>query len=447
MTTSTIPTNARSWQGALTKALIIENPDPSLDEALLKLGIEPHRLPEPPDEDELVRILAEGQHHLIYKRSQVEINERVVLASPNLAAVMLCCIGDDSVDKAACAKHGVMVMNDPVSNGRSVAELVIGEVISLSRRLFDSAAEMGKSLWRKNNSGRYEVKGKRLGILGLGRIGRQVAQLADAFGMEVFFFDVSDMAREIGVTLGWRACASVNELFQISDVISVHVSAEDPRGRPNVNIIQEEHFQMFAQKAYKGPRLFINLARGFVIDPMVLRNAAKQGLITAAMTDVFPEEPSRAAPEAWANPYEGVSNIFATPHIGAATQEAQPRIARYVAHTTQMFSQLGVFRDCVFRPNVSIDIDQSISDHLLVVIHADVRGSRKAVSDAIFQSGANNLQSFHQDFPGYGIAYEVAALDRTLSPDQLQYLVTHTTELTGDPTAIRWLRTIDRPKP
>lgn len=107
----------RRWQGPLKKALIIENPDPTLDDALRALGIEPQRLNEPPDEDDLVRILSEGQHNLIYKRSQVEISERVVLASPNLAAVMLCCIGDDSVDKTACAKHGVMVMNDPVSNG------------------------------------------------------------------------------------------------------------------------------------------------------------------------------------------------------------------------------------------------------------------------------------------------------------------------------------------
>lgn len=435
----------RRWQGPLKKALIIENPDPTLDDALRALGIEPQRLNEPPDEDDLVRILSEGQHNLIYKRSQVEISERVVLASPNLAAVMLCCIGDDSVDKTACAKHGVMVMNDPVSNGRSVAELVIGEILALSRRLFDSAAEMSKSLWRKNNSGRYEVKGKKIGILGLGRIGRQVAQLSEVFGMEVYFFDLSDMAREIGTTLGWKPCNSVNELFQVADIISVHVSAEDPRGRQNVNIITDEHFAAFAQKANKGgPRIFLNLARGFIVDPEVLKRAAKQKLLTAAMTDVFPEEPSRAAPDAWVNPYEGFVNIFATPHIGAATQEAQPRIARYVAHTTQMFSDYGIFRDCVFRPNVSIDLDKSIANHLLVVVHADVRGSRKAVSDAIFQAGANNLQSFHQDFPGFGFAYEVAALDRTLSSDQLEYLIRHATEITGDPSVIRWIRTIDR---
>ncbi len=109
----------RQWSGQLSRALVLENPDPSLDALLGAMGIEVERIPDAPNEDELVAILERGQHQLIYKRSRVQITERVIQASPDLAAVMLCCIGDDSVDKAACAREGVIVTNDPVSNGRS----------------------------------------------------------------------------------------------------------------------------------------------------------------------------------------------------------------------------------------------------------------------------------------------------------------------------------------
>ena len=132
----------RRCNGPFTKALVIEHPDPSLDGYLEAMGISVERLPEVPDEDELVRVLQQGQHQLIFKRSRVPITERVVTASAQLAGVMLCCIGHDSVDKQACARHGVLVTHDPVSNGRSVAAMVIGELIVLSRRIFDSVIEM-----------------------------------------------------------------------------------------------------------------------------------------------------------------------------------------------------------------------------------------------------------------------------------------------------------------
>ena len=336
--------HTRRLNGHFKKALILENPDPSLDGMLRRLGIEPERLQDPPDEDGLVEILKRGQHHLIYKRSRVEITDRVLKASPNLAAVMLCCIGDDSVDKVAAAGQGVMVMNDPVSNGRSVAELVVGETINLSRRLFDSCTEMDQSVWRKNSHRRYEIRGKKLGILGLGRVGRQSAQLAELMGMEIYFFDTSDMACEVGQTLGWNMCGSIEELFQVSDVVSVHVSAEDVHGNINTNILTYEHFKAMNDKDYESPRLFLNLARGIILDPEALKRAVNEKHINGAITDVFPEEPSRANPEAWVNPFADTPNIFATPHIGAATREAQPRIARYVARTTQKFSCYGMTR-------------------------------------------------------------------------------------------------------
>ena len=432
----------RQWSGRLARALVLENPDPGLDALLAGMGIEVERVADAPTEDELVAILARGQHQLIYKRSRVQITERVVQASSNLAAVMLCCIGDDSVDKAACARAGVIVTNDPVSNGRSVAELVIGELVACSRRLFDSVMEMSTSVWRKDNRARYELMGKRLGIIGLGNIGRQVAQLASSFGMEVHFFDTAIVPREVGLAMGWQAAGSLSDLFKVSDFVTVHVSAADVHGRSNAGLIDAATLAAFADKDYESPRVFLNLARGHVVSPPDLREAVEAGHVGYAITDVFPDEPRSTGDRAWTNPYEGEPRVFATPHIGAATREAQPRIARYVSRTTQLFSHYGMIRNCVFQPRASIEFEIDYASSMLAVVHVDKRGTKKAVDDAIFNAGANNLRSAHIDFPVVGIAYDLSALDRELTPAQTAALADEACQLTGDDTAIRWVRTI-----
>jgi len=433
----------RLWTGPFTKALILESPSTILDENLRKMGIEPHRIDHAPDEDELVALLQAGKHQLIFKRSRVLITERVVASSPSLAAVMLCCIGDDSVDKDACARHGVIVTNDPVSNGRSVAELVIGEIISLSRRIFDSVLEMGQSLWRKDNTARYEVLGKRLGIVGLGNIGRQVAQLAVGLGMEVFFYDNAEIPREVGLAMGYKACDSLEQLIETSDFVSVHVSAEDVNGRSNENLFSYEVLKAFAKRPKGNPRIFLNLSRGFLVPPEDLRRAVQEEFISYAITDVFPEEPRSSVDAAWANPYAGEPRIFGTPHIGAATMEAQPRIGRYVSRTAELLHRYGMLRNCVFEPRATVAFEvPPEARHVLAVVHVDKRGTKKAVDDAIFNSGANNLRSAHIDFPKFGIAYDLSALDTQLTPADMAALVTEASELTRDPNAIRAVRTV-----
>jgi D-3-phosphoglycerate dehydrogenase len=430
----------RLWDGRFQKALVLENPDPILDTELKALGIHVERLAHTPDEDELVQILKRGNHNLIYKRSRVEITERVAAASNSLAAVMLCCIGDDSVDKIACANHGVLVLNDPVSNGRSVAEMVIGELIILSRRIFDSVYQMQGSEWQKNNSQRYEVMGKRLGILGLGKIGRQVAQLAEAMGMEILFYDTGTVAQEVGEAMGWKSVESTEELFRASDFVTVHVSATDAKGNLNENLITASALAAMGTRT-SSPRIFLNLARGLVVSPDVLKAAIKAGHINYAITDVFPNEPGSSGAE-WTNPYEGESRIFATPHIGAATQEAQPRIGRYMARTTQLFSEMGMLRNCVFKSRATIQFSEPDARSLLAVVHVDQRGTKKAVDDAIYQAGSNNLRSAHIDFPKVGIAYDLSALDRPLTDEQCAELVNQANSITGTKNAIRWMRQI-----
>ncbi|AWV87849.1 NAD(P)-dependent oxidoreductase [Bradymonas sediminis] len=433
----------RYLNGRFKKALILEGPDPSLDEYLRQQGIEPDRR-ETQDEDEVVAILKEGQHDLIYKRSRFIINERVLQASENLAAIMLCCIGDDSVDKQACAREGVLVMNDPISNGWSVVELVFGEMITMARRIYDSVDLSNRHQWSKDNKHRYELRGKTLAIIGLGNIGKQIAQLANAFHMDVCFYDSNEVAREVGQALGWRSLDSIAQAFRVADIVTVHVSAEDVQGNSNELLLNyEEHFsQMGKDRGEDGPRIFVNASRGFVHDPKDLVRAVEEGAIRFAMVDVFPDEPGTKR-DPWHNPYADSERIYSTPHIGAATEEAQPRIAKHKATTTRMLNCYGTVRDTVFAPGVSIGVEMEKPKVILAVVHSDARGTKKAVDDCIYEAGLSTLQSRHRDFSRYGIAYDVNALDSPLTEEQLHALVAKARQISGDPTAIRSLRVIE----
>lgn len=432
----------RLGKGDFTRALVLESPDPTLDDHLRAIGIEPFRPNFTPNEDELVRLLEAEPYELIYKRSRVEITPRVLAAAPNLFAVMLCCIGDDSVDKQACAERGIVVTNDPISNGRSVVELFVGELICLSRRIFTAAREVDRNEFVKSQSRRFEVRGKKLGVFGLGNIGKQVAQMGELLGMTIVFHDNRDVAREVGETMGWTYVPSIEELFRQSDVVTCHVSAYDYRGNANDNVLRYEHFAAFSDKDYLSPRIFLNLARGNIHTAEDLIRACDEGHIGAAMVDVYPEEP-RQQEDAWVNPYADHKCIFGTPHIGAATLEAQPRIAAHVARTTRMLSRYGRLRNCVFGGKEDIGID-AVDDvrSLITVVHSTERGTKKAVDDAIYNAGASNIMSAHRDFERYGIAYEVVGIDKPLTDTEIQGLIEHASDLTGNPHAIRAIRQI-----
>ena len=351
-----MPMPPRVSHGEFTRALVLENPDPTLDDHLRGIGIEPFRPSSTPNEDELIKLLEADPYELIYKRSRVEITPRVLDAAPNLSAVMLCCIGDDSVDKVACAQRGVLVTNDPVSNGRSVVELFTGEMICMARRVFEADRETNQNQFVKTQAQRFEVRGKTLGVFGLGNIGKQVAQVGELLGMKIAFYDNREVAREVGQTMGWDFAPTLADLFKTSDVVTAHISAFDYRGNSNDGVLKYEHFAAMGEKERPSPRLFLNLARGNILDPKDLTRAVDEGHIGQAMVDVYPEEP-RQKSDPWVNPYAGHPRIFGTPHIGAATLEAQPRIASHVAGTTRLLSRYGRLRNCVFGGKEEVGID------------------------------------------------------------------------------------------
>jgi D-3-phosphoglycerate dehydrogenase len=316
-------------------------------------------------------------------------------------------------------------------------------MICLGRRVFDAYEEMQAHRWVKNNQRRYELRGKTMGIVGLGNIGKQVAQLSDALGMRILFYDSREVAQEVGETLGWELASTIPEVLARSHVVSLHLSASDWRGQSNLGVIDSEALLGFgSQMDQPGPRILINAARGFIFDPVHLVAAVRAGAIEYACVDVFPQEP-RHKDDTWKNPYADVSGIITTPHIGAATQEAQPRIARHVATTTRLFGQQGRVRNCVYSPRFPIGVQEvEGASHVLAVMHSDRRGTKHAIDEAIYDAGVSNLSSSHRDFPQYGVAYDVSAIDNDLTDEQVEGLIRRAVEYTGDETAIRSLRII-----
>jgi D-3-phosphoglycerate dehydrogenase len=434
---------ARIGDGPLTKALVLENPHPSLAGLLEDQGIVVDWRQQVPSEQELQVILAEGGHEILFKRSRVPVTRAVIEAAPALKVVQLCCIGDDSVDKQACADHGVLVFNDPVSNGRSVVELVIGHLISLSRQLYETFDATHQGIWEKTAAERYEIRGKVLGVYGLGRIGRGTARAAEGMGMKILFWDNREVAQEVGQEMGWTLADDPQQLFRRSDAVSMHVSAADTHGVSNEDLLPEVLLSCLgAERPENSPRLFINAARGLLFRPEWLIDAVRNGHVRRAAVDVYPVEPGNNT-AGWDNPYAGEPRIATTPHIGAATQEAQPRIAKRIAQTIRAYSKFGVVRDCVLSPRTNISMaDEMMGKTVLLVVHATTRGTKRALDDAIFAAGADNLRSTHRDFPRWGIAIDVNLLNKPLSKTQLNELVDKLAAETGDPTAVRLVRQV-----
>ncbi len=431
---------ARILMEPLTRGLVVESPHATLDEHLAGYGMQVSRLDEVASMTELIDAIRSMDAQVLFKRSRVPVTRELIDACPNLHAVQLCCIGDDSVDKAAAADHGVMVFNDPFSNARSVVELAMGHLIALCRRLYETNEQAHRSVWSKTSKDRYEVLGKRLGIVGLGNIGRQVAKAAEALGMEVWFYDSRAVAQEVGVEMGWQAAESLESLFRGSDMVSVHTSARDAWGNDNALMLDTVLCFLGADRPATSPRIFLNLARGNLLSSEALADAVSAQQIRRAAIDVYQEEPRPGG--TWSNPYRDLPVVVCTPHIGAATQEAQPRIARRVARTIGRFSRFGTLRDCVYSPRAQLAVPRPLPGHaVLAVVHSTSRGTKKAVADAIYEAQASTLGSAQQDFPN-GLAYDLSVLDRPLPEAELHALVEQAKNLAGDDTAVRAVRQV-----
>ncbi len=278
--------------------------------------------------------------HILGIRSRTHITQEVLEAADRLIAIGCFSVGTNQVELDPCRAHGIPVFNAPFSNTRSVAELVIGEIVMLLRRVItrSNAAHEGK--WDKSAANSHEVRGKTLGIVGYGNIGSQLSYLAEAMGMRVLYYDHTDKLRH-GNT---EATGSLHDLLAQSDVVTLHV----PETPSTQNMMGRAEFEAMKDGAY-----FINNARGTVVDLDALADVLKSGKLRGAAVDVFPVEPGSNA-ERFVTPLQGLDNVILTPHIGGSTEEAQERIGAEVARKLVDYSDNGSTMGAVNFPQVQL---------------------------------------------------------------------------------------------
>lgn len=330
-------------------------------------------------EDELIGLA--GDAHLIGIRSKTQLTERFFDATRRLWAVGCFCIGTNQVDLAAAAERGVAVFNAPFSNTRSVAELVIAEIIALHRRLCDRSHEMHRGLWNKSASGAHEIRARTLGIIGYGRIGSQVSVLAEAMGMKVVYFDITGT-----LPLGnAQSRDSLEAVLAEADCVTLHVPADDSTHQ----LIGE------AELACMKPGAFLlNNARGTVVDLKALRAAIEDGQIGGAAVDVFPEEPASREAE-HATELAGLPNVILTPHVGGSTVEAQQNIAEEVGAKLVKLMNNGSTATAVNVP--AVELPQLHPDHRRVLhFHRNVPGVLRKLNEVIADTGANVAAQYLQ---------------------------------------------------
>ncbi len=338
------------------------------------------RLTKALDGEELRQAL-EGTH-ILGIRSRTQLTDEVFAAADRLIAVGCFSVGTNQVDLDAAQKRGVPVFNAPFSNTRSVAELVIGEIVMLLRRIIPRSVSAHEGGWDKSADGSFEVRGKTLGIVGYGNIGSQLSNLAEAMGMRVIFFDLTDKLRH-GNT---EPVDTLEELLAQSDIVSMHV----PETPQTANMIGEEQLRMMRKGSF-----LINNSRGTVVDLDALARALKDKHLAGAAVDVFPVEPA-SNKEKFVTPLQGIDNVILTPHVGGSTEEAQERIGSEVAKKLIEYSDIGSTFGAVNFPQVQLPPRPAGTRYIHV--HRNVPGMLNRLNQAFSSRGHNIASQYLQTF-------------------------------------------------
>jgi D-3-phosphoglycerate dehydrogenase / 2-oxoglutarate reductase len=333
--------------------------------------------------------------HFIGVRSRTQITAEVLSHAEKLMAVGCFCIGTNQVDLARSRDLGVPVFNAPHSNTRSVAELVLAEMVMLVRGVTDKNKLCHEGGWDKSAANSFELRGKTLGIIGYGHIGSQLSILAEAFGMRVVYYDVVPK-----LAMGnAKQLDTMKEVFECSDAVSLHV----PAAPDTVNLINADIF-----KYCKKGSIFINASRGNVVDVDVLASYLKSGHLIGAAVDVFPVEPA-SKNDVFQSPLRGLSNVILTPHIGGSTLEAQYNIGREVANKLVQYCDEGSTNGAVNFPDLSLP-RQGDRRHRVLHIHKNQSGVLSTINQVLSEDKVNILGQYLQTIPEVG--YVVIDIDR-----------------------------------
>ncbi len=378
------------------KVLLLENIHPSAHELFRAEGFHLETLPGALGAEELAARIEDV--HLIGIRSKTRITDAALANARRLLAVGCFCIGTNQVDLDGANRRGIPVFNAPFSNTRSVAEMIMAEIIMLARHLGDRSREMHVGAWRKTATDSFEVRGKTLGIIGYGRIGRQVGVIAEGLGLRVIFCDVA--AR---LPMGNNRLMTLDELLAESDYVTLHV----PETAQTRGMISTREIGLMKRGA-----CLLNASRGTVIDIDALAAAVKSGHLGGAAIDVFPEEPETNS-DGFVTPLQNLPNVVMTPHIGGSTAEAQEAIGREVGNTLVKFVNAGVTAGAVNFPNVESLLTPG--KHRILNVHKNVPGVLRDINHIVSDKGANiAAQILATDA---NIGYLVMDIDQAVSLD------------------------------
>lgn len=383
------------------KILLLENVHPFAVKKFREAGFDVETSTQSADEKLLCRKI--GNVSILGIRSKTKLTDKALKHANSLTALGAFCIGTDQIDLEACTRKGVAVFNAPYSSTRSVVELVIGEILLLARDAFGKSQKMHCGVWDKTASGSNEVRGKRLGIVGYGKIGSQLSVLAEAIGMEVYFFDLEEK-----LILGnARKCDSLAQLLKTADIVTLHVD-----GRPeNRNLFGHREFRRM-----KPGTIFLNASRGFVVDENALAGNLKSGHVRAAAIDVFLREP-RGNQEKFTSPLQGMGQVILTPHIAGSTEEAQKAIGIFVMERIVEYMNSGSTLYSVNFPNVQLP--KISNTHRLIHIHENIPGMLAQINKVFALHRANILGQYLKttDTIGYAITDISTTYNRAILED------------------------------
>lgn len=336
------------------------------------------------DGQELIDAIKDA--HFVGIRSRTFITDEVLQQAQKLVAIGCYCIGTNQVDLDAAKRRGIPVFNAPFSNTRSVAELVLGEIIVLMRQVPKANAEVHRGIWNKSAAGSNEVRGKKLGIIGYGHIGSQLSIIAESIGMQVYFYDIENK-----LPLGnAQQVASLEELLSTCDAISLHV----PENASTKNLIDAKRLAQMKEGA-----VLVNAARGTVVDIDALVEVLKTDKLRGAALDVFPEEPASAS-DPFESPLCEFDNVILTPHIGGSTSEAQENIGTEVSSKFVKYSDNGSTLSAVNFPEVSLPEHKGTKR--LLHIHENRPGILNQLNKVFVDANVNIAAEYLQTDPTIG---------------------------------------------
>lgn len=351
--------------------LLLENVHKYAVELMREEGFNVEVYPAGLDEDELAEKIENVS--VLGIRSKTQVTKKVLDNARRLISIGAFCIGTNQIDLKSATKKGVAVFNAPFSNTRSVVELSIASMILLMRNLTDKISNMHQGVWDKSAAKSFEIRGKKLGIIGYGNIGTQLSVLAESLGMEVYYYDVEER-----LALGnAKKCNSLATLLKVADVISLHVD-----GRPqNKDLIGGQEFEVMRDGV-----IFLNMSRGHVVNIDDLKAAIEKGKVRGAAVDVFPEEP-KSNDEPFESPLIGLPNVILTPHIGGSTLEAQKNIAEFVPMRIMEYINTGSTSNSVNFPN--LQLPELNNAHRLIHIHDNVPGVLAKINNCLAEHDIN----------------------------------------------------------